>query len=150
MHPIRKVLIIPYCDKQIFVVQHTETKDWTFISGTCESGEGNLTCMTRELFEETLNCVKLTHLPTNTETLRIQTSQKKIKVFFIPIRKHSKTYKQFMECKRMFKDGQTCENCKLRLISYRKFLRLHIWNFIRDAIISNKSFQTKLEKLGLS
>jgi len=147
----RKVLIIPYVRDdhrtKIVVVQHAESKDWTFISGTCEPGEGSLTCMTRELREETLDCVKLCYIPKNTEILHIVTANKHIKVFFIPIRKHSTLYNQFMKTKKMFEEGCICENSQLQFMTYQMFLRKRIWNFIRDSILNNPSFQRKLKKL---
>ena len=157
----RKVLLVPYIrcgDKKtrLVVVQHAESLDWTFISGTCEPRERPDGCAIRELFEETLGAVSISRLPANTQKIRIISEGKRIDVYFIPVRKGSQLLEGFKECEQLLAAeaggangvGMN-ENADLKFLTYRQFLRKRIWTFVRN-LIDVPIFQERLLGLKIS
>lgn len=134
----RKVLLIMYCNShrkrtRFVLFQHAESKDWTFMSGTCESGESARSCVLRELAEETLDCVSISRLPKNTLQKRLYAHGKCIDVFFAPIRYGTRIHRGICDFKAKCTGHipDYSENCNVMFATYKQFLRMRIWNFIR-------------------
>lgn len=90
-HSERKVLVIPYIRvpnkrTRLLVVQHAESGDWTFISGTCQRRESPDRCVVRELAEETRGLVHVRCIPKRAIRFRAVVDQKRVDVYFLPLR----------------------------------------------------------------
>jgi 8-oxo-dGTP pyrophosphatase MutT (NUDIX family) len=157
---IRKVLIIPYLrysanrKTRIFIVRHTASQDWTFISGTCETYEPPNACVCRELKEETHGYVRLHKIPKKTRRIRIQirenTHRIRVDVYFIPLTRNSRIMQQFTDAYYCYKQNiqDKDENCDMDQCSYSQILKQkRFWTFLTDNIIPNKSFQEMIQRL---
>jgi len=146
MKTIRKVLLIPYISKtkmnktRFFIVQHTESKDWTFISGTCESGEHPNKTVYRELNEETQGLIKISYLPKRTKIKKVFVIKNKIRfvinIYFIPLKRKTKLYFSFKNVATNFISNlENSENSKIAFYTYKQFQKKRIWDFIKYDII---------------
>lgn len=147
MRTIRKVLLIPYISKtkniktRFFIAQHAESKDWTFISGTCEKGEHPNKTVYRELYEETQGLLKISTLPKRTKIIRKNVIKNKIKfvinIYFIPLKRKTNLYFSFKNVATNFISNlENSENSKVAFCTYKQFLQKRIWKFIKNNIMS--------------
>lgn len=152
----RKILLVPYirCGRnksRVVIVQHAESGDWTFISGTCEAGEGPVPCVIRELNEETMGNVIISKLPRQTKKIRVHitATDTRIDIFFIPVRNNSKMFDGFLQAQDDFARGVTGENNDLAFMTFRQFLRKRVWSFLSDHVFVDLAFQRELRNLKL-
>lgn len=140
----RKVLAIPYIVRRgkktrFLVVQDAESQEWTFISGTCEPNERPRVCVVRELYEETKGLISLRGLPKRTRVFRIILNNKRIDVFFIPLRITEEQMKtlpaEFLQIETHIHEYE--ENSQIRFETLAMFQRRkNIWPLIWDVMRS--------------
>jgi 8-oxo-dGTP pyrophosphatase MutT (NUDIX family) len=139
----RKILAILYVllrkqgkKPRFLVVKDARDCEWTFISGTCESGEPYHKCAIREVREETRGLVSLKKLPKLTRKFQTAYQDKSVQVLFIPLRL---TEEQMSQMSADFPEIETHglpeleENTTLRFETLGQFMRRkHVWDFVKD------------------
>lgn len=140
----RKILAIPYIRRKgratrFLVAQDAATFEWTFVSGTCEKGERPDRCVLREMKEETKGLITLRKIPSYTKRFRLHLHDKRVDVFFIPLRLSNR---KVAEIPRIFQNVDVShlpktysENVQIRFESLPQFQRRkNIWSYIWDVM----------------
>lgn len=153
---VRKILAVPYVrlpgklKTRFLVVRDQESKEWTFISGTCEPGERAAKCVLRELWEETRGLVELPKLPARTKQFRLVRENKQVDVFIIPLRLKDEEMRtmvrQFYETEGGDLPEEFLENDRIVFETMAQFRRRKdIWPWAHG-IIESEEFEQRLPR----
>ena len=151
----RKVLIVPVvrcrCRKTRFLVAKDRASgEWTLLSGTCEPYEHPVRCALRELYEETKGLVRLRRPPKRTRHYRFREKNKRVDVYFVPLRMCRSQMKQIEQLFALDEKHQTpefLENETIRFQTWQQFVnRRPIWSYILR-VMKDQMFQNAIKSI---
>lgn len=127
---------------RFLVAKDAESRDWTFVSGTCEPRETADKCAVRELWEETRGLVSIVRLPKRTKRFQTVYENNRVTVMFVPLRlseeQMATIVSEFPETDSNGREEMD-ENTALRFETLAQFSRRkNVWSFVKELIGSEQ------------